>query len=205
MVTWRSKDKKPYDNIHDGGGAKKLADAFGIPLKKAQELIKLYYKQFPKLKPYFDAAGKQAKQDGFILINEVTKRKSYIDEFEEYDFLRNARHRYRESGWFFPEKWEDRYSYLDAVIQRHSQNYRIQGTSADMSKLAGIYLREEMQKNPIFDIVLLIHDEWVVECKEEDSEKVKEILEDCMVRASRFFLKRIEIPADAKINKKWSK
>lgn len=73
-----------------GGGAKKLSENFGVTLQKAKSLISDYYKGFPKLRPYFDNQGVLAKEQGYILVNEVSKRKSYLPFYEEYIFCKKA-------------------------------------------------------------------------------------------------------------------
>ena len=91
---------------------------------------------------------------------------------------------------------------LDAKTQRQAQNRPIQGTAANISKLAGIYLRDAQIKNPIFHILMLIHDEWVLECSENNAVEVAALLEECCIKASRVFCKNIDIPAKAVISEK---
>lgn len=205
IVICRNTDKKPYDNTTDGGGPKKLSDAFGIPLARAKKLIANYYNTFKELKPFFERKAKETKALGYILINDVTKRKSYVAEYEEYDALRQLAHRLAVLGDLLPDDLQRRFEYLDAVISRHSNNFPIQGTAADMAKLAGIYLRQAAKETRLFTIPLLIHDEYMAECNIEDALKVKEIMEGCMLRASKVFLTSLIIPADGKITKYWSK
>lgn len=82
----------------------------------------------------------------------------------------------------------------------------IQGTAASMSKLAGIYLRDYLLKNPnAFDILLLIHDEYLIECDIDKAEQAKIVLEDCMGRAADFFCSSVRIPSEAIISKTWIK
>lgn len=205
IVICRNTDKKPYDNTTDGGGATKLAAAFGIPLSKAKALIKIYFLQFHKLPVFFKKRGQEAMQEGYILTNNFIKRRSYIQEFERYTQLRNLITRYEINGWRPVPAWYRELEMIESSIQRRAQNYTIQGTAADMSKLAGIFLRRQAIKTGLFDVLLLIHDEYMVECYERNAQKVANIVEECMLLASKYFLTRLSIPAEAKITKSWSK
>lgn len=205
MVTYRSKDKKPYDNTLDGGGATKLAAAFGIPLSKAKALIKIYFLQFHKLPVFFKKRGQEAMQRGYILTNDFIRRRSYIQEFERYAQLKYLISRYEMHGWRPIPAWYRELEMIESSIQRRAQNYTIQGTAADMSKLAGIFLRRQAIKTGLFDVLLLIHDEYMVECAEKNAQKAANIVEECMLLASKYFLTRLSIPAEAKITKSWSK
>lgn len=67
-----------------GGGAKKLSEQFGIPLKDAKELINSYFTNFPTLKEYYEEVGRLARERGYILVNNVTKRRVGLLEVEKY-------------------------------------------------------------------------------------------------------------------------
>ena len=80
----------------------------------------------------------------------------------------------------------------------------IQGTAASISKLAGIILRKKL-KGTNAKIVLLIHDEYVVECDEKEQTQVKFLVEESMRLAASTFCKSIPIPADACVTAVWNK
>lgn len=187
-----------------GGGAQKLATAFGIAIAKAKALIEKYYREFAKLREYFDRIGKMAKQKGFIQIDDIICRKSYIDNFTKYIQLKTYIDYCYSVGHKPDPNVEDSYSAIDAKIQRDAQNRPIQGTGANISKQAGILLYNH-PKRYLYKIILLVHDEWILECNEQDATKVKEILEECMLQASRMFCTHLDIPADGKITKLWLK
>lgn len=63
-----------------------------------------------------------------------------------------------------------------------------------------IYMRELG-----LEVVLAVHDEIVVLCKVEESERTKILVEDCMARAAAVLCKSVAIPAEAKITNKWNK
>ena len=82
----------------------------------------------------------------------------------------------------------------------------IQGTSAEMSKLAGIDFFRWIVENDLFNTVKMcvpLHDEWVVECPKNLSEEAFVILKDSMEDAGKVFCKRIPIYATPVIGDKW--
>lgn len=185
-----------------GGGASKLAKNFNIPIKQAKALIKKYFTEFSSLESYFTKVGNQSKENGYIKIDNVVNRISYIPEWEEYNKLKAHIRHFKSLGLDILPEIESRYSYLDSKIQRDSQNYPIQGDAANISKLAGILLRRRADK---FKLIMLIHDEWMLECKKEDAEEVSLILEECMLEASKQFCSIIDIPAQSHITTIWTK
>lgn len=69
--------------------------------------------------------------------------------------------------------------------------------------MAEILLRKEVKKNPIFKVILTVHDEIVLECRIEDSNTVSEILRSCMEKAALYF--GVVIPADTVTTPVWAK
>jgi len=65
----------------------------------------------------------------------------------------------------------------------------IQGTSADIGKIAGIKLLKSLPKDA--KIVLFVHDEWVVECPENKGKQVAEIMKNCMEQAVALRVKMV--------------
>lgn len=187
-----------------GGGANKLSTNFGITLQQAKDLIAKYYEEFNSLAQYFNKVGDDAQSYGYISIDDVICRKSYIDNFERYITLSHYVLYCEHMGRKPDPKLEDEYNAIHSKIQRDAQNRPIQGTGANISKQAGILLYNH-PKRYLYKILLLVHDEWILECADEDASEVKKILETCMLEASRVFCKNLDIPADGKINKIWIK
>lgn len=183
-----------------GGGEDKIAETFKIPRTKAKRLIQNYFEKFKKLKELQERSYAYALANGHILVDQLG-RKSYIKEHAELLALKKMAED--------PNCNRDirkQYLKLSGKIFRDSSNYPIQGTAASMSKFAGVLIREESLKNKdLFKIILLIHDEWVVECLLKDSEIVKDIVERCMVKAANAFCRSVNIPADAIVSQKWNK
>lgn len=67
-----------------GGGPGKIAKQFGIPISEAKRVIKTYFENFPELEDYLKRAQQFVLDNGYVLINPVTGRKSYIEEYDKY-------------------------------------------------------------------------------------------------------------------------
>ncbi len=91
-------------------------------------------------------------------------------------------------------------TFTDAV------NYPIQGTGADLLKLAVLMFDVEIRKKGISaDIVNLVHDEIVVECESERAEEVRNCLEGAMKQAGHIVLKKVQVEVESDINEHWVK
>ena len=92
-------------------------------------------------------------------------------------------------------------------IERMSLNYPIQGSSADITKLAGIYFfRYLLENNLVFKVLMpnVVHDEWIVEAPEDMADVVKDKLQECMETAGDVFCKVVKLKADPVITKYWT-
>ena len=179
-----------------GGGASTIHQRYKVPLANAKDLVKRYFETFPTLKEYFDEEGVKARNLGYILIDNVIGRKSFLPDWEIFKFCEKYLH-------IDHPRYDRIYRTLKSEYQRKAQNFRPQGTGASISKRAGILLREKQVEVP-FEITLLVHDEWVLLCKEEHATTVRNILQDCMVKAASEYCKLV-IPAEAVISKFWNK
>jgi DNA polymerase I len=183
-----------------GGGAEKLAEVFGVPMPQAREMIARVFKMFPGLKPFQEKSAAKTLKNGYVHVDMLGRRSyiPYYDVYLEYQRLNNT------LGKNTPK--EANLKSWTAKLLRNSANFPIQGTAASMSKLAGIYLRDYLLSNPnAFYILLLVHDEWVIECDINKAEEIKLVLEDCMSRAADYFCSSVSIPSEAIISKVWIK
>lgn len=92
-------------------------------------------------------------------------------------------------------------SYDDATMMA-SANTLIQGSGADILKLAISELDQYI--NDDVKLVACVHDELVLEVKESEAEKYKEILEDTMIKAAKFVLRDVPSEADANVGTTWA-
>lgn len=193
-----------------GMSAYKLSNDFGISIKEAEKVIDAFYEAYPNLKSYFEKAQEGALTLGYILIDPVIKRKSYLGKYwERYKASKLVIDSLQESGSTkraSKSVWSDYFTYK-GMIERKSQNYPIQGTGANISKLAACILRKYQADNnawSLFKIVNMVHDEIVLEANEEDADEVKDILEKAMMKAGEVFCKKCPMVVDAVISDHWN-
>lgn len=166
-----------------GAGVDKVADQFKVPKAKAKVLIENYYKTFKDLKAYQERTLEEALATGYI-VTDLWGRRSYLPNFELYKITKNKKQL--------------------AEYTRLNSNYRIQGTAASMMKMAAVLLRD-LLKNTSGRIVLLVHDEVIVECDEKEAPNIKLFVEQAMSKAASYFCSFVPPPADAIISKCWYK
>ena len=206
--------------INYGGTGITIAQNLNISMEEGEEVYKAYFKAFPDLANYFKREKAQALSLGYIQFNNVSGRKCFIPFFEEYQKLHEEIYKTegfwddykleksRNSGIFishFKPKVRE-YFMKKGDIERMSLNYPIQGTSADITKLAGIYFFEYLEKNNLIFKVLLpnvVHDEWIVECPLDLSEELSKVLQESMEKAGDVFCKTIKLKAEPCITKYW--
>ena len=137
-----------------------LAQQLGISNKKAKEYIKQYLEKYSGVKAFMDNIVEKAKEDGYV--ETLFHRRRYIPELKSNNYM------IRQFG------------------SRAAMNTPIQGTAADIMKIAMINVFNKLQEENLdAKLVLQIHDELIIECDEKIKEKVKEILQDCMENAAK--------------------
>lgn len=169
-----------------GMGPGGLAPRLGVTLDEAKELIARYFKAYPGVQSWLDKAAKDAVRLGYSVTNMGRKRFYNMPD----ESLKRAN--------------EDEWRKQIASIERQGKNSPIQGSNADMTKLALIYLRNAL-KGWDARTVNTVHDEIVVEVRADQAEEVKHIVEACMVRAGEDILKEVPIVAEASLADYWSK
>lgn len=206
--------------INYGGTGITIAQNLSLSLEEGEEVYKAYFKAFPGLANYFKQEKQRALSLGYIQFNDISNRKCFIPFFEEYQKLHKEIYE-TEGFWdnYKLEKSQDstifksyfkpkvrEYFMKRGDIERMSLNYPIQGSSADITKLAGIYFfRYLLENNLMFKVLLpnVVHDEWIVEAPEELAEELAYVLKDCMERAGDLFCKAVKLNADPCITKFW--
>lgn len=128
-----------------------LGENLDISKKDADAFIKKYYELYPEVKRYMDGIIEKAHEDGYVTT--LFNRKRIIDE------INNKNYMIRNMG------------------ERMALNTPIQGTSADIMKMAMINVHKEMKKANLKSKMLLqVHDEIIIDCCNEELEQVKEIV-----------------------------
>ncbi|MBO5408443.1 MAG: DNA polymerase I [Clostridia bacterium] len=139
-----------------GKGPFSLAKDLGITRYEAQEYITRYLGQYPKVEEYMTKVIEDATEDGYT--KTLYHRRRYFPE------LREKNHMVKEAG------------------KRAALNSPIQGTAADIIKIAMLRVWEELQSYQS-KLSLQIHDELVIDCVKEEEEAVKALLKRCMENA----------------------
>jgi DNA polymerase-1 len=206
--------------INYGGTGMTIAQNLNISMTEGEEVYKAYFKAFPGLANYFKVEKKRALELGYIQFNNISGRKCFIPFFEEFKKLHGEI--YETDGFWDDyklEKSKNSHTFLNYFkpkvreyfmkkgdIERMSLNYPVQGSSADITKLAGIYFfRYLVEKDLVFKVKLpnVVHDEWLVECPEEMAQDMADVLQDCMEKAGEVFCKTVKLKAEPMITKTW--
>lgn len=184
-----------------GGDGSTIAKNTGSTKAQGIEVYNSYFKAFSGMKTYFDKVIAKTLKNGYIEYNPYTKRKFFL--MPNNPVIKYAE-KLKYSDLYGTEAME--YNTARAELQRLSQNYPIQGSSADCSKLAGILFFNEILKRGWFNkvkIVNMIHDEYNVEAPEEIAEEVAQCIKKCMVEAGSVFCKIVPLDADIEIGDYW--
>ena len=128
-----------------------LATNIGTSRKKAKEYIEKYFAKYPGIKAYMDRTVKECKEKGYV--ETLWGRRRYVPEIKSNNF------NVRQFG------------------ERVAMNAPIQGTAADIIKIAMINIEKELEDKKLESKLLLqVHDELVIETKLEEIETVRELL-----------------------------
>lgn len=187
-----------------GAGAKKVSEGAGVTLQKGKELLNKVYTAFPKLNPYFIEMGNLTREKGYVVCNEVSKRRSYIPFYNEYLEAKKHYNYFKAMGWDPHPTIASAYKTWDSKIQRWSQNLPVQATAADIAKATCIELREKSKKIP-FNLVLFVHDEVVIECEKDKANTIAKLVEKIGLQSSQKFLNHLTVPAEAHVSLQWEK
>lgn len=191
-----------------GGNGSTIAKNCNISKTDGDFVYNSYFEAFPKMKDYFDFVFNKAAHYGYIEFNKITKRKYFfnkekIDYFKLFDIVNS------------PDFWQTtpeasslfkKYNSSKNEVARFSQNYPIQGTSADITKYATILFFKEILKRNWWlkvKIVNIIHDELLIECPINIVEEVKTLLVYCMEEAGKPFCRTLPLKADAVTGDHW--
>jgi len=158
-----------------------LARRLGCSEKKAKNLIDKYFNQYRKIKEYLDKSGK------FAVIN-------------RYNVTISGRKRF----YKLPDPSDPSFNKIRGSVERAGKNGPIQGSNADTIKQSMIYVVERV-KNYDAKLLLTVHDEVIVEVREDQSEEVASIVSNSLVDGFAEFFKTVKMEADALIGDCWLK
>lgn len=171
----RSRAKAVNFGIVYGIGAFSLAKDIGVSRKEAQEYINNYLATFSGVDKYMNHMIELAKERGYS--ETLFNRRRYLPE------LSSSNHMLRAFG------------------ERVARNMPIQGTAADIIKIAMVKVDKRLtDENMKSRLILQVHDELIVEAPEDEAQKALEIVTQEMENACKM---KVCLRADGKIGKTW--
>jgi DNA polymerase I-like protein with 3'-5' exonuclease and polymerase domains len=215
----RQKAKSAGFAIQYGGQGITIAQNLSIPIEEGNAIYEAYFNSFKGVKNYFKKCKEDALKYGYVQFNDISRRKSFIDFFDEYKQLEKEidskfweeyrHHKYAKTDKFYSyyKPKVRKFFKMQGIIERKSYNYPIQGTSAEITKLAGVYIFNELQKRGwLFKVLFtnIVHDEVLLEAEEDLADEVAVIVQDCMERAGAKFYTRVPLKADPKVVDWWN-
>ena len=132
-----------------------LSQDIGVTVAEAKEYMDKYFAHYAGVRAYMDAVVEQAREQGFV--STLYGRRRWVPELKSSNF--NTR----------------------SFGERVALNAPIQGTAADIIKLAMIRVRDRLKAEGLEGrLVLQVHDELIVECPESEAETVCKLVEEEM-------------------------
>lgn len=152
-----------------------LSSNLGIPFKVAKEYIDNYFSKYKGVRQYMSDVVEDAKRKGYV--DTLMGRRRYIPQL----FSKNRN--------------------IVSFGERVALNTPIQGTAADMIKLAMIKVQRELE-NMKSRLILQVHDELIVEAAEEEEQEICSILKSCMENVTEL---KVPVIVDITADKRWLK
>lgn len=179
--TQRSQAKAINFGLAYGMGPQGLALRIDKTVEEARELINAYFKAFSGVARWLEKAGRDSVKLGYSPTPLGRKRFYHKPDPSDPDYRKKV-----------------------SEIERRGKNAPIQGANADMTKMALVFLRDKL-KDYDARVVNTVHDEIVVEVREDQAEEVRDVVEHEMIRAAKEVLREVPMVADAKVGDYWSK
>jgi DNA polymerase-1 len=152
-----------------------LSEDLKISRKEAQAYIDDYFRVHPGVKAYMDSMVEFCKENNYVVT--LLGRRRYIGEIHASNYMT------RQLG------------------ERLAMNTPVQGTAADIMKLAMIKTYRTLNETGCTSrLILQVHDELIIDCVKEEEEKVKELLEECMTNAVQL---NVVLAADVNTGSSW--
>lgn len=152
-----------------------LSQDLSISKKEAAEYIERYFETYPGIKAYLDGLVDFAKKNGYVTT--MYGRKRPIPEISSSNFMQRS------------------------FGERIAMNSPIQGTAADIIKLAMIRVHDELARKSLKSkLVLQVHDELLIECHKDEIETVQQILKEEMMKAATL---SVSLEVDMHVGNNW--
>lgn len=183
-----------------GKTAFSIKDDLEISQEEAQKLLDIIDSKTPKKTAYFKRCQQFVADYGYIVSDQVFQSKTYFYAYEEYLQLKQMSYEDRTN------EQNKRFYKLKGEMDRFAQNNPIQNTGALMTKLAHIYINNEIEVRGWEDkawIANAVHDELDGEANEDIAEEFSKIMQDCMLKSGSYFCKTIPMKVDPAIEDSW--
>ena len=151
-----------------------LAKQISVSNEDAQEFINAYFKKFPEIKDYMNSTIKSCRKNGYV--TNIFGRRIHLRGINDKNFS------------------------VRSFQERAAINAPIQGSAADIIRLAMIKIDNILKEKQKANMLLQIHDELIFECLKKDENSVKKLIKDAMVSISRSDHHMFSVPLEVSIN-----
>ncbi len=166
----RSRAKAVNFGIIYGMSDFSLAQDLKISKKEAAEYMAIYFDRYPNIKSYLNETVEKAKEDGYVLT--ILNRRRFIPEIKSSNKI------------------------VKALGDRLAMNAPIQGSAADIIKIAMVKVYNRLNKEKLKSkLILQVHDELILNVKENEEEKVRALVKEEMEKAVK-----LKVPMEVDIN-----
>ena len=171
----RRKAKTANFGIIYGISAFGLSQRLDIPRKEAKEIIEGYFASYPKVKEYMEHVVERAREVGYVTT--IFGRRRYLNDIAS----RNAVAR--------------------GLAERNAVNAPIQGSAADIMKIAMVHIAEAFRREGIrSQMILQVHDEVVIDTLRSELDRVREIVTEAMEQAAHL---KVKLIAECGVGENW--
>ncbi|SFD38217.1 DNA polymerase I [Clostridium uliginosum] len=173
--TMRSNAKAVNFGIVYGISDFSLAQDLKITKKEAGEYMAIYFERYPKIKEYLNYVSEYAKEKGYVLT--ILNRRRFIPEIKSSNKI------------------------VKALGERLAMNAPIQGSAADIIKLAMVNVYSKLKENKLkSELILQVHDELILNVKENEFDEVKNLVTEEMENAIKL---KVALDVDMKYGATW--
>ncbi|WP_298032439.1 DNA polymerase I [uncultured Alistipes sp.] len=152
-----------------------LSQRLEIPRKEAKDIIDGYFESYPKVKEYMDNVVVKAKEEGFV--STIFGRRRYLNDISSHNAIARG------------------------LAERNAVNAPIQGSAADIMKIAMINVHRRFAAEGIRSkVILQVHDELVVDMLRSEQERVVAIVTECMEAAAAL---KVRLVVDYGVGDNW--
>jgi len=151
-----------------------LAKQISVSHTEALDFINSYFKKFPEIKDYMNTTVKTCRKQGYV--TNIFGRRIHLRGINDKNFS------------------------VRSFQERAAINAPIQGSAADIMRLAMIKIDKILEESQKAKMLLQIHDELIFECLKKDKEQIKKIIKEAMVSVSSSDHHMFSIPLEVSIN-----